>query len=359
MEFINHDDGNVYDVLYRDEESVRTILAEHPEVKILWGKRGEFSGPIVINGVNPLLHVLIEGVAENQIKEENPPEAREAFLRLQNMGLTRHAARGAITALLVPHLFRVLKKSIPFDAKAYSRRLKILGTDLRNVGRNEPCPCGSGQKFKKCCQPLGEYLAPRKNAGALVLGYGSYASLEYLRSLPPESLILQIENRVHIARFFEAHGDLSAALTCLKENVALTREDEKKLLNALQDLQLLCMNHPELSAEGIKATDRLIALAEAEDQKGMYRCDRADLLAAAGQRRQAEEEFHTLFRDLPGFKFGRYRYALFLEQYGRSAEAEAVLKELLAHPAGLDAETYGAAQGALANLQRAKRKEGC
>ncbi len=22
---------------------------------------------------------------------------------------------------------------------------------LRDVGRNDPCPCGSGQKFKKCC----------------------------------------------------------------------------------------------------------------------------------------------------------------------------------------------------------------
>ena len=24
------------------------------------------------------------------------------------------------------------------------------------VGRNDPCPCGSGKKFKKCCQRLGE-----------------------------------------------------------------------------------------------------------------------------------------------------------------------------------------------------------
>ena len=23
------------------------------------------------------------------------------------------------------------------------------------VGRNEPCPCGSGKKFKKCCEGLG------------------------------------------------------------------------------------------------------------------------------------------------------------------------------------------------------------
>ena len=25
----------------------------------------------------------------------------------------------------------------------------------RKVGRNEPCPCGSGKKYKKCCGRLG------------------------------------------------------------------------------------------------------------------------------------------------------------------------------------------------------------
>jgi uncharacterized protein YecA (UPF0149 family) len=25
--------------------------------------------------------------------------------------------------------------------------------DLPKVGRNEPCPCGSGKKYKKCCAP--------------------------------------------------------------------------------------------------------------------------------------------------------------------------------------------------------------
>jgi uncharacterized protein YchJ len=25
----------------------------------------------------------------------------------------------------------------------------------RNVGRNDPCPCGSGRKFKKCCLAAG------------------------------------------------------------------------------------------------------------------------------------------------------------------------------------------------------------
>jgi hypothetical protein len=24
--------------------------------------------------------------------------------------------------------------------------------DMQKVGRNDPCPCGSGKKFKKCCE---------------------------------------------------------------------------------------------------------------------------------------------------------------------------------------------------------------
>lgn len=35
---------------------------------------------------------------------------------------------------------------------------------MNKVGRNEPCPCGSGKKFKKCCldkpyQPSAELIA--------------------------------------------------------------------------------------------------------------------------------------------------------------------------------------------------------
>ena len=27
------------------------------------------------------------------------------------------------------------------------------------VGRNDPCPCGSGRKFKKCCNVAGEHYS--------------------------------------------------------------------------------------------------------------------------------------------------------------------------------------------------------
>jgi len=30
-------------------------------------------------------------------------------------------------------------------------RLALAQTGGRRVGRNDPCPCGSGRKFKRCC----------------------------------------------------------------------------------------------------------------------------------------------------------------------------------------------------------------
>ena len=41
----------------------------------------------------------------------------------------------------------------------------------RNVGRNDPCPCGSGKKFKKCCLGNGEPPARRRLPKILMRGH--------------------------------------------------------------------------------------------------------------------------------------------------------------------------------------------
>ena len=35
---------------------------------------------------------------------------------------------------------------------------------LRHIGRNDPCPCGSGRKFKKCCLGKADLVAPARAA---------------------------------------------------------------------------------------------------------------------------------------------------------------------------------------------------
>ncbi|NGX59311.1 MAG: hypothetical protein KR126chlam3_00459 [Chlamydiae bacterium] len=39
----------------------------------------------------------------------------------------------------------------------------------KKVGRNDPCPCGSGKKFKKCCE---QRLGPKKKFQASILSGG-------------------------------------------------------------------------------------------------------------------------------------------------------------------------------------------
>jgi hypothetical protein len=44
---------------------------------------------------------------------------------------------------------------------------KFMPTRAEKVGRNEPCPCGSGKKYKKCCGPKdAEALAEFMRRGA-------------------------------------------------------------------------------------------------------------------------------------------------------------------------------------------------
>ena len=52
--------------------------------------------------------------------------------------------------------------TVLYKSKAFSNTLGIIeeqeekpqlpkDVDISKIGRNDPCPCGSGKKFKKCC----------------------------------------------------------------------------------------------------------------------------------------------------------------------------------------------------------------
>lgn len=41
------------------------------------------------------------------------------------------------------------RRAAAIAATKPNERLKIV--EARRIGRNDPCPCGSGVKFKKCC----------------------------------------------------------------------------------------------------------------------------------------------------------------------------------------------------------------
>ncbi len=70
------------------------------------------------------------------------------FTYLDRSGRFPPAAAWQMCVEAVSERFR---QGIREDGTAKGETFKKKYTD---VGRNEPCPCGSGQKFKKCCMTL-------------------------------------------------------------------------------------------------------------------------------------------------------------------------------------------------------------
>jgi uncharacterized protein YecA (UPF0149 family) len=67
-------------------------------------------------------------------------------------------SKGEVKAEMESHAEKLSKHM----AEAMDQRLEEVKAEhgepeqviRRKVGRNEPCPCGSGRKFKKCCIAL-------------------------------------------------------------------------------------------------------------------------------------------------------------------------------------------------------------
>lgn len=136
---------------------------------------------------SPTLHAMIHSVVENQIAMGDDTPAAATVDRLMNEGLSRHEAIHAIGAIVGGEMFEIIKHGKPHDEDAYFENLAELtaarwlageyGTaedadssvdpvssftgyappaqpyqrEAPKIGRNDPCPCGSGKKFKNCC----------------------------------------------------------------------------------------------------------------------------------------------------------------------------------------------------------------
>ncbi|HWQ42863.1 MAG TPA: SEC-C domain-containing protein [Desulfosporosinus sp.] len=313
-----------------DDKGFNTVFNEHPEVKILFERRDRYPETLTINGVNPVLHVMIEGIIENQLQSE--AGVQEIFLKLQKEeNLTPHAARACIANVFLHDFSAIFIEHQPFNQVNFIRRLSLIGTDVSKLSRNDRCPCGSGAKFKRCCSPYAESFIVSPLAGRMDLGYGSYIFDKPSNIEDPLNPIFQLEARYHIAEYMSNHKDLDGAVKVLKENITQTESygGGNLLQNAWQDYMLFCQNHEQLAQEFLVAADQLILITDNEEEKGTLICDKADFLAQKGNIETAVAEYMDLFSSMPKFHLSRYRYALMLSINDREDDAMKVLRDLL------------------------------
>ncbi len=132
MKAINRD--NLHNIWLRAKEGTslegeKALLArmmqEHVEYIDVWERLNELGeDELELNGVNPLMHVSMHSVIENQLERNTPPEVRKALDALLKRGVSRHEAIHAIAYEFNMELFPVLKNSRPFNDTAYKRSLE-------------------------------------------------------------------------------------------------------------------------------------------------------------------------------------------------------------------------------------------
>lgn len=139
--------------LYYDLETqaYEKILAEPDKI---W--KGSFLGLQEIFGFNNKAVIFVgflEGLnssLKDKIDLENLEDDTEIELVIdfEKLFITMHDAK-ADWLYEIPSWDNIIKPDKQQEMLYEWRQSKIARSD--KIGRNEPCPCGSGKKYKKCC----------------------------------------------------------------------------------------------------------------------------------------------------------------------------------------------------------------
>lgn len=286
------------------------------------------------------------------------------------MGIERHRALHLILEGLTEELQDAFEMPTSWSAAGYRRHLSqlsravIANDQVRTVqgrvpGRNEPCPCGSGKKYKRCCGSFDAPLRLAPERGRMILGAGFYATYGYLQQAPDGDPVLYLENLAAVARALEQVSLPAVAGKAYRRLVAAADAAGKKdcLQNALRELEDLAMNHLECAADGIKAAQRLMELTDDPRYLAQLRLDQAVLYDAAGDHDRAESLFRAVIAEDPPEPYCYLRWARWLAEAGNLAEAETVYRGVIERDGLGDVDAVAEASQELAELLEQQRRK--
>lgn len=122
----------------------------------------------------------------------------------------------------------------------------------KKVGRNEPCPCGSGKKYKKCCidKDSHKLMQSRTNFVDREIKEASELSLEYKE----ESLVGSIDR---LERLLSQHDLTLTQKQSAQLNLALAyqrRGEHEKAILELQSIEVKDLTDKDKSFEILTET---------------------------------------------------------------------------------------------------------
>jgi uncharacterized protein YecA (UPF0149 family) len=82
------------------------------------------------------INMLAGGVQTESTEAEPQPPRRE---------LSADVPQSAVAN------FDAMMQALEKAERAPASRTQAVQSEMKSAGRNDPCPCGSGKKYKKCC----------------------------------------------------------------------------------------------------------------------------------------------------------------------------------------------------------------
>lgn len=113
-------------------KSMQSLDCPHIKGKLYWGEPAKE----IITEIEEIQAVSLVSHPEDkrcilELKDDNRSDDEKYFKLIQYLNLNQP----------------FLQDFFITEKKEYRER-----TDIKKTGRNDPCPCGSGKKFKKCCE---------------------------------------------------------------------------------------------------------------------------------------------------------------------------------------------------------------
>lgn len=142
---------NFWGSYFQIEKEIYEKLLEHPEEEVEGSVKelAEKYGQEVLTMVG-----FLDGINES-LKTENPIETMDEDTKVSLAFDTEKLYKNMVAAKAdwlyeLPQWEKIYTEE---ERKKLYKEQKESGTvrKEKKVGRNEPCPCGSGKKYKKCC----------------------------------------------------------------------------------------------------------------------------------------------------------------------------------------------------------------
>jgi len=187
--------------------------------------------------------------------------------------------------------------------------------------RNQPCPCGSGKRYKKCCGRVGQETTEGQVSQETITGLQSAAEC------------------VRLGEIAVGQRNFEQAANYFRQAIRL-KPDSPDTLN---NLGVICQSQGKLE-EAANCFRRLVDL---DPNSAIGLCNHGVVQKAQGFHKEAESSFRRALAANPGFAEAHYNLGVVLEDQGFWDRAEKSYQQALAHKPG-----YVNALNRLGNLKK-------